>query len=41
LSKRARSNEFAALTDEEVERVETLYLESFEGLALPEPEIER
>jgi Fic family protein len=41
LSKRARSNDFAALTDEEVERVETLYLESFEGLALPEPEIER
>jgi len=40
LSKRARTNEFAALTDEEVVRIETLYSDSFEGLALPGAEIE-
>jgi Fic family protein len=40
LSRRARTNEFAALTDEEVERIETLYRDSFEGLVLPEAEIE-
>ncbi len=40
LSKRARTNEFAALTDEEVVRIETLYRDSFEGLVLPEAEIE-
>jgi Fic family protein len=40
LSKRARTNEFAALTDEELQRVEALYRDSFEGLVLPEPELE-
>ncbi len=40
LSKRARTNECAALTDEEVERIETLYRDSLEGLVLPEAEIE-
>lgn len=36
LSKRARTNEFAALTESEVELVEKLYRDSFEGLVLPE-----
>jgi hypothetical protein len=40
LSKRARMNEFAALTSEEVERVEALYRGSFEGLALSESDME-
>jgi len=40
LSKRARTNEFSALTDEEVVRIETLYRDSFEGGVLPEAKIE-
>jgi Fic family protein len=40
LSRRARDNEFAALTEGEVEAVEELYRRSFEGLALPESEVE-
>jgi Fic/DOC family len=40
LSKRARTSEFAALTSEEVERVEALYRESFRGLALSERNVE-
>jgi Fic family protein len=40
LSKRARAHEFAALTSEEVQRVEALYRDSFQGLALPEPDVE-
>jgi Fic family protein len=40
LSKRARTNEFAALTDEETGQIETLYRDSFEGLSLPEGEVE-
>jgi Fic family protein len=40
LSKRARTGEFAALTAEEVERVEALYRDSFQGLALSEADIE-
>ena len=40
LSKRTRTNEFAALTDEELQRVEALHRDSFEGLVLPEPELE-
>jgi Fic family protein len=36
LSKRARTDEFAALTTKEVERVEALYRDAFQGLALPE-----
>jgi Fic family protein len=40
LSKRARTNEFAALTSEEVERVEALYRDAFQGLALSESNFE-
>jgi len=40
LSKHARTNEFAALTSEEVERVEALYRDAFQGLALSESDIE-
>jgi Fic family protein len=40
LSKRARTNEFAALTEAEVESVEGLYKDAFEGLALPEEAVE-
>jgi len=40
LSKRARTNEFGALTSEEVERVETLYRDAFQGLALSESDME-
>lgn len=40
LSKRAQTNEFAGLTEREVELIEKLYRGSFEGLALPESEAE-
>ena len=33
LSKRARTNEFAALTDEEVREIEQLYRETFAGIS--------
>ncbi len=38
LSKRARTGEFAALTTDEVERVEALYRDSFQRQALSEPD---
>lgn len=40
LSKRARTNEFAALTTEEVERAEALYRDAFQGLPPPESDTE-
>lgn len=40
LSKRVRTNEFAALTRDEVKRVEALYHDSFQGLGLSESDIE-
>jgi len=40
LSKSARTNEFALLTDEEVEAIEAAYSSSFAGLNLPPDELE-
>lgn len=40
LSRRARTNEFAALASDEVGRVEALYRDAFQGLALPESDME-
>jgi hypothetical protein len=40
LSKRARANEFAALTDREVEAVEALYKKSFASLPWKDEEEE-
>jgi hypothetical protein len=38
LSKRARTNEFAALTDEEVRQIEELYRQKFAGISRQESE---
>lgn len=38
LSKRARANEFAALTDEEAQQIEQLYREKFAGISWRESE---